>query len=264
MNMRIQFFFTLIFFCLTSSFAQKKIKSLTVSDEVIYATVDRPGELYIVTKNGQIQKFDVNGKLLSVYKNNPSPTLFDPRDGARLFAYFRHDQHYSILNPSFDVTASHTIDSSFVIDPWLVCISGDHNVWVLDAADESIKKINVRTPSADVDVNIADTLFQDFSAFTFMREYQGFLFLLNHKKGILIFNSMGKWLKTIERPALPYFNFLGEELYYPEGDKIKFFNLFTAENREMPIRQPGQFILITDERIFTVQNFTIDFFALNP
>ena len=52
-----------------------------------------------------------------------------------------------------------------------------------------------------------------------MREYQGFLFLLHQEKGILIFNKMGKWIKTIERPQLKYFNFLGEELYYPEGDK---------------------------------------------
>jgi len=261
--MRLPLFSILIIFCLTPSLAQKKIKSLTVSDEVIYATVDRPGELYIVTKNGQIQRFDINGKLLSVYKNNPAPTLFDPRDGARLFAYFRHDQHYSFLNPSFDVTESHTIDSSLVIAPWLICISGDHNVWILDAADESIKKINVMTGTVDADLKIADTLFQEVASFTFMREYQGFLFLLNREKGILIFNSIGKWLKTIGSPVMSYFNFLGEELYYTEGAKVKFFNLFTAETREMAIRQPGQFILLTDERIFTVQDFTLDFFALD-
>ena len=73
---------------------------------MIYATVDRPGELYIVTKQGQIQRFDTNGNLVSEYKNQPTPTLFDPRDGARLFAYFRQDQHYSYLSPSLEVTKS--------------------------------------------------------------------------------------------------------------------------------------------------------------
>lgn len=257
------FFFMLFVLCITPSFAQTKIKSLTVTDEVIYATVDRPGELYVVTKQGQIQRFDINGKLLSVYKNNPAPTLFDPRDGARLFAYFRNDQHYSFLSPSFDVSSSYFIDSSYVIDPWLACISGDHNLWIIDAADGSIKKINVRTSSIEVDVRIPTDLMPEARSITSMREYQGFLFLLSSAQGILIFNGMGKWLKTVSSPGLAYFNFLGEELYYPDGDKIRFFNLFTAETREIPTPQHGRFTLITDERIFSVQNFSIDFFMPN-
>ncbi len=32
------------------------------------------------------------------------------------------------------------IDSAFVIDPWLACSSGDHNIWVLDAADQNNEK----------------------------------------------------------------------------------------------------------------------------
>ena len=89
----------LIFLSTAASFAQKKITTRSVNESIVYATVDRPGDLYIVTGSGQIQKFDKDGKVASVYKNNPSPTLFDPRDGSRLFAYFRSDQHFSFLNP---------------------------------------------------------------------------------------------------------------------------------------------------------------------
>src|SRR5678815_4493641 len=82
-----------IIFCLVflslHAVAQKKLISREVTDEIVFATVDRVGELYVVTKNGQIQKFDIDGKLISLYKNGPSPTLFEPRDGSRLFAYFR-------------------------------------------------------------------------------------------------------------------------------------------------------------------------------
>ena len=134
----------LIIFCLVFSaihaIAQKKITSREVSDEIVFATVDRVGELYVVTKNGQIQKFDINGKLLSLYKNGPIPTLFEPRDGSRLFAYFRKDRKIEYLNPSFEVPTAALIDSAFVIDPWLACSSGDHNLWVLDAEDRDHEK----------------------------------------------------------------------------------------------------------------------------
>ena len=196
--MSFHFYILLIFFCYAKAPAQKLIKSIPAGDEVIYAAVDRPGELYIVTeREGRIRRFDMNGNPVSEYKNQPAPTLFDPRDGARLFGYFRNDQHYSFLSPSFEVTRTLPVEPSFAVEPWLVCISGDYNIWILDAGDMSLKRINTMSGSVEVEQKAADTLIRKASDITFMREYQGFLFLLHQEKGILIFNKMGRWIKTI-------------------------------------------------------------------
>ena len=59
--------FSVLFFAHALLFAQKKI--ITIESSVtksFSATVDRVGELYVITKKGQIQKFDANGKLISV------------------------------------------------------------------------------------------------------------------------------------------------------------------------------------------------------
>jgi hypothetical protein len=248
----------------TTVVAQKKITTQNVNESITYATVDRPGDLYIVTASGQIQKFDKDGKLTSVYKNNPSPTLFDPRDGARLFAYFRSDQHFAFLNPSFDVTNSNKLDAAVAIDPWLMCVSGDHNFWVLDAADISLKKINAATGTVTVDVKVSEKPADDISSFVYLREYQGFVFLLQKNKGVLIFSGLGRLLKVVGENDLTHFNFLGEELYFQTGSSINFFNLFTAETREMPLKQTGQFVLLTDERLFIIHKNSIDFFEITP
>src|SRR5688572_2170847 len=157
----------LLVFSTIHAIAQKKITSRDVTEEIVFATVDRVGELYVVTKKGQIQKFDVDGKLISLYRNGPVPTLFEPRDGSRLFAYFRKERKIEYLNPSFEATKSEIIDSAFVIDPWLACSSGDHNLWVLDAADRTMKKINPRTSTVEVDVKIPESLSHDIK---FIRE----------------------------------------------------------------------------------------------
>ncbi len=248
----------------TQSFAQKKINTINVTDEITFATVDRVGELYVVTTSGQIQKFDTQGKLLYVYKKIPLPTLFDPRDGARLFAYYRKDRRVEFLSPSFEVSTNYLIDSAFVIEPWLVCSSGDYNLWILDTADRTLKKINPRTSTMEVDVKFPEHLPTDFRMIISLREYQGFLFLLEEQKGIHIFNGMGKWIKTIAGANLTYFNFLGEELYYPASGKLAFLNLFSTEKREMRLGKPFKFALITDERLFGIQGNTIDFFEFKP
>jgi hypothetical protein len=255
--------FCLVFFSL-HALAQKKITSLEVTDEIVSATVDRVGELYIVTKNGQIQKFDVNGKLISLYKNGPGATLFEPRDGSRLFAFFRKDRKIEYLNPSFEISTTLLIDSAFVIDPWLACTSGDYNIWVLDAEDRTMKKINPRTSTVEVDVKFPENLSPNFNNIKFAREYQGFFFLLDHQNGIHIFNGMGKWTRTLPMPELPYFNFLGEELYYPVDNGIALLNLFSGEKRHIPLNKSFRFALLTDERLFLIQRNSVDFFEFKP
>ena len=242
---------------------QEKIKSLTLSDTILYSAVDRPGDFYAITRGGQIQRFDKDGRLSVLYKTAQAPTIFDPRDGARMFAYFRHDQHYEFLSPSFSVTGSYKIDPSFAIQPWLMCTSGDHKLWLLDKADHSLKKINVRESEVELEV-VVDSLIQDTEAFKTMREYQGFVFLLDPAKGILIFNGLGKHIRTIEVPGVQNFNFLGEELYYLKGNTLRFFNLFTAEERHMQIPGNTTDALLTDERMILITPLQIDIFAFRP
>jgi hypothetical protein len=260
--MRLTILFSILFS--VCAFAQKKIASINIGDEIIEASVDRVGDLYVVTKNGRIQKYDTNGKLLSNYKNRPIPTLFEPRDGSRLFAFFKKERKIEYLDPSFEVYTASLIDSAFVIDPWLAFSSGDHNIWILDAADKTLKKLNPRVSTLEVDVKIPENISHAFFNITGAREYQGFIFLLEEKKGIHIFNGLGRLIKTIEVPELHYFNFIGEELYYPLNDKLTFLNLFSGEQREMSLPKPFKIALLTDERIFLVYGNSVDFFEYKP
>ena len=244
--------------------AQKKIISIPVSEEIAAAYVDRVGELYILTQNGQIQKYDLNGKVIAVYRSGPAPTLFEPRDGSRLFAFFREDGKINYMTPSFEVYNTTRIDSAFVIDPWLVFTSGDHNLWILDAADQTLKRINPRTSALEIDVVFPKDLSTDLSNISFAREYQGFVFLLDEHKGIHIFNNMGRWLKTITASNLSYFNFIGEELYYQVGSQLVFINLHSGEQRQIELPFTANTALTTDERLYLIHSKSIDFFEFKP
>jgi hypothetical protein len=244
--------------------AQKKLRTVEVSDTIAHAFIDRGGDLYLITRHGQLQKYDRDGHLSVLLKTHVQPTLFDPRDGARLFAYYRNSQHYEYLSPSFEVTKAYSIDSSFVIQPWLICPSGDHKLWVLDAADHSLKKINPRDSEVEIEVSIDSTLIKDARIFETMREYQGFVFLYDPLKGILVFNGMGKHIRTIEAKGIRSFNFLGEELYFVQNGALKFFDLFSAEFRETPQELKGGDILLTDIRLFHIYDRKVDIYVYAP
>lgn len=234
---------------------QHRIKSVSLEQGVTQVAVDRPGDVYLTLRNGKLMRVDADGTVTPVYSITKAPTLFDPRDGSRLFAYQREEQSYAFFSISQSVTAQ-PVDSAFAIAPWLVCSSGDHNLWVADAADNTLRKINPSASAVVAEINFGS----DVGAITFMREYQGFLFVLHPTRGIVIFSSMGRELRTVAKPGTPYFNFLGEELYYPENDHLVFFNLFNAETRSMKLPRQATFTLITDARIFFVSGNTVEIY----
>ena len=254
-----------LFICLSvSSFGQQKIKTIEVSDTIVYATVDRSGDFYLVTKQGQIQKYDKDGKLIIVYRHKGAPTLFDPRDGSRLFAYYRDHQEYDYYNPSFETTASYHIDSAFAIQPWLICPSGDLKLWVLDKVDNSLKKLNAKHTEVEIEVLIDTALIEKATIFPTIRDYQNFVFLLDPRKGIHIFNGIGKHIKTIPERNVDYFNFLGEEIYFKRKSELIFTDLFSTETRSIPIPGNPRFVVLTDERMFLVNHNSVDILLFKP
>ena len=258
--MKVIFAFLVSIICVPA-FGQQKIASVKITGTPMNAYVDRVGELFIMTSDGIIQRYSTEAKLLATYKGDAA-TLFDPRDGARLFTFYRDQRSVSYLSPTFSVTQKLTLDSAFVIDPWLAFTSGDYNLWIVDAADGTLKKLNPKEPRMLFESVLPDA--DRAKDLTAGREYQGFVFLLDPKKGIEVFNTMGKWTKTLAQPGVPYFGFLGEELYYPQQEKLTFINLFNGEQRSASIPGPFQFAFMTDERMYVINGKTADFFRLNP
>jgi len=240
----------------------KKIRSLEVSDTITSVAVDRPGDFYVTTRDGQLQHFDVNGKLYSVYKNQEPPTFFDPRDGSRLFAYYRERQQYAWLNPTFEPSRVVTVDSAFFIDPWLICSSGDYNLWILDAADWSLRRVDTRESKVVVESTLAFDKTMDKRDLIMMREYLGFVFLLDKKSGIHIYSSMGKLLRTLPASSLRYLNFLGQDLYYLQGSSLQFFDLYSTETRSVKLPVSCTFALLTDERLYCFKDKKVEIFQV--
>jgi hypothetical protein len=239
----------------------EKIKSIEVKDNVVSAFVDRPGDLYIILYSKLIEKYSVDGALLASLPNTNLPTLFDPRDGARLFTYRKSSQSFQFLNPLLEEVSSTKINQAFAIAPYLTCTFGDQGLAILDSADWSIKRVNLRTSIMNMEASI-QSLISAKTNITFIREYQNFIFLLDRDKGILVLNSMGKLIKTIEVKGLNYFNFIGEELYYLQDNQLKFIDLFTAETRSLTLPAPCEIALLTDERLYLIKQNKVNVFRI--
>ena len=240
----------------------KKITSFKTSSGIVSTAIDRAGDFYIVLQSGEIHKYDKNGIALGSYAHDGIPTLFDPANAIRLLVYYKKGQQFSWLSPDLSVNPFQTIDPSLAIDPSLICPAGDQNMWLLDNSDLSLKKVSYRDSRVLNEFSIRDQFKEN--RFTLMREYQNFLFLFDPGSGMYVYNSLGKQIRKIQTSGLTSFNFLGEELYYIENAKIKFLDLFTAEARELPLPEPAQFALLTDERMILATFNQVEIFEFVP
>lgn len=260
--MKFSGFLLLILTTFLSQGQTKKIASFNTSSEVVHAAIDRAGDFYVVLQSGDIQKYDKNGINLGSYSHTGLPTLFDPANAIRLLVYYKKGQQFSWLSPDLSVNPFQSIDPSLAVDVSLICPSGDQNVWILDNADLSLKKVSFRDSRVLNEFSIRDQFKEN--RFTLMREYQNFLFLLDPGSGIYVYNSLGKQIRKIQSSGLVSFNFLGEELYYAEDAKIKFLDLFTAETRELKLPEPAHFVLLTDERMILTTSNHVEVFEFVP
>jgi hypothetical protein len=242
----------------------EKLQTVIINGPIASASVDRVGELYLVSQAGDISKISIDGEIIESSNVEHVPTLFDPRDGSHIFLYWRDSRKYELRLPDLkSIAATKDIDSSFAIHPVLACPSGDHDLIILDSADWSLKKIDGRTNTV-----LHETIIYEpgrtAPKVTYMREYQNFVFLLDPVTGINIYNRMGKLLKTLPGKSIPYFSFLGEEIYYPVQDGLHLFNLFTADERTISLPAAAPFALLTDERLYLVDDDKVDIYSVIP
>lgn len=252
---KIMLFTSLLTLSISALSQQNKITTIKISD-VRSAYVDRPGDLYILFKNNTLKKYDTLGVLVREQHFPESPAAFDPRDGARLFVCLRNTCSFF----SEETKQEFKIEPHYAIDPQLICSSGDHNFWILDQSDLSLKRINPTQSNVLVDELIDQKQFSHPTEFTFMREYQNFLFVIERNSGILIFNSLGKQIQKIPAPEIEYLNFLGEELYYKMKNKLFWYDLFDASTREIPVEPACKFMLLTDTRKYLIYENKIEIF----
>lgn len=241
----------------------KLIKSVPYNGTVLFAGVDRPGDLYVVMNDGLIRKYDNNGKEITSKKYNTAPTLFETGDGTRSFVYFRDHQQIEFLSPSMNVLDARTLNPEFAVSPWLVCPSRNE-LWVVDSADLSLKQTNERATSVGFDVVWAGAKPKAVSDIAYMREYLNFLFVHDKGSGLHVFNHLGRQIRHINEPSLAWFNFLGEELYYMKGSALMFVDLYTGEQREAAVPADCIFVSLTDERMILVRPGQIEFWTYKP
>lgn len=225
--------------------AQALIAEVPLKEKPVGAYVDRPGELYLRYES-RIVHHDINGKEVGTFTVPYSSLHFEPRDGSRMFIYNNITRQCGFT--SFGKIPTTTLPDEYAIEPQEACSAGDNGMWILDRADYSLKRVNLRKGQVDIEFKLPEKLHEE--NITTLRDYMSFLFLATPAH-LYIFSNMGRLLKTLEITASD-FDFLGEELYYRKDNRLFFLDLFDGTIRSEEISPEILFVRLTDERRYLI------------
>jgi hypothetical protein len=123
-------------------------------------------------------------------------------------------QNGTSLNPS---------DAGFPLST-LTCTSHDNGIWLYDAQNFQLVRLDVNLNVVQKTGNIAQVLGIQLNPNNII-EYNNFVYLNDSAQGILVFDSYGSYYKTLHFTGLTAFEVSGENLYYTQQNRIHSFQL---------------------------------------
>ncbi len=254
----------LVYLTITTLLLEKKThaQQLVLEKEknttsITCVSIDRNGKFVIGDTKGNITQYDSLGNLVSRFSpaELSTPYSIEAWRTMNLFVFYKELQQFRILDRFLASSSTFELNLEEIGFSRVATISQDNMIWLFDEINFRLKKYN---PIASKLINetpldlILDP--KDFNI-TSIREYQNLLFISDQNQGILLFDNLGNYKKTIPASGITYFNFLEEELYYTKDNTLFFINIYTLKERRitLPIKNSIIFVLVTEKKIITFE-----------
>lgn len=209
---------TLIFFYTPVCYAQNDsafvfLKKLTFP--VSSFTVDNIGELYIITPNNQLKKYNEKGDSVGVFNQVTKYgklSYADAQNPWKALLFYQSFSTIVILDKYLNVLTSIDLRKKNIFDVQAVTTSYDNNIWLYDEQENKLKKIddNGNTLSETVDFRI---LFDSAPAPKKIIDRDGFVYLYDPQKGVYIFDYYGSFKSKLTFLHWSDIEVIGKNIY---------------------------------------------------
>lgn len=225
-------------FCLISSamlLAQEMVFSTQIAAGAV--SISRHAHVYVADAKGNIHKYDTTGKLLNTFSPQKlgQVNTLESWNGLRTLVFYRDFQEYMFLDRFLTYNPRNVLPADVVGFARCLTSAADENLWLIDDQDFSLKKLDAYASklifSTPLDLILPKRNYQ----FSFMRDYQNNLYVLDSISGILVFDNMGNYKKLI--PAKTnFFSFDGDEMYWLNASgTIETFNLYSFKKGKIEL-----------------------------
>jgi WD40 repeat protein len=178
-------------------------------------TTDNLQNLYLF-HGSTLRKYNSQGKLVCTYddKSYGNITSVDVNDPLKILVFYKDFPEVVLLDNTLSVNGNpfSPSDAGFPLAT-LACTSHDNSVWLYDAQNFQLIRIDVNLAVEQKTGNLAQVLGISLNP-DYLMEYNNYVYLNDSAQGILVFDSFGTYYKTIPITGLTSFEVRGDDLYY--------------------------------------------------
>ena len=189
-------------------------------------TTDNLQNIYVY-RGSSLRKYDAHGTLLYNYsdKSYGSIQSVDANDPLKLLVFYKDFPEVVLLDNTLSINGSpfSPSDVGFPLTT-LACTSHENGVWLYDAQNFQLIRLDVNLNVVQKTGNLAQTLEISLNP-NFLMEYNNLVYMNDSAQGILVFDSYGTYYKTIPITGLTTFQVRGNDLFYIKENRVHSFHL---------------------------------------
>lgn len=174
-----------------------------IKGEYMMIDVDALNNIYAITRDFQLKKYNPNGDSLSVWndvKAYGNPTMLDVSNPLRILLYYKPFATVVILDRFLALRYATNLRKKGIFKMEALANSYDNNIWLFDEQDLRIKKIddegNVLFETADWRI-----LFETAPSPSRIIDHENSIYLFDEETGLYVFDYYGSLKKRMEIPG---------------------------------------------------------------
>ena len=248
--------------CGTTRDVAEKEPSISENPEIAFIekiALDPLGQLYSVTSDNEIIQYRADGTVGFRYNNNKLGRLgeIDPGNPFNILLYYPDFQTIILLDRTLNEQTRIVLSELDLIDIELVALGADNLIWLYDAVDIQLKKLD-QAGKISFRSDRLNQLLQDIPQPDQLLAFNTRLFLNDPGRGILAFDQFGRYETTLPVIGADNLQLINEDrLLYTREGKVYSYDLRAF--RESPVdlnitcRENCQ-LLVGKEKIFWLEN----------
>ncbi|MDZ4668852.1 MAG: hypothetical protein SGJ00_13370 [bacterium] len=209
-------------FLVLSSFQPvwKVLGSIEVDAKIIQT--DRMGNLYVVSKTNQLNKYDVNGKLQGTlnYAYLGNITSIDAGNPMEIYLFYRELNALVFLDNNLAFRGRMNLSDAGVIQASAAARSYANGIWVFDQGDLQLKKLEKNGTINQVSGNALQFAMSKQLSPNLIIDNGNRIFLNDSSEGIMVFDVFANYVKTIPIKGKEEISIIEDLLYFREDSLL--------------------------------------------
>lgn len=196
-------------------------------------TTDNLQNIYIY-HGSSIKKYNSQGQLLYNYSNKSyGPiTSVDVNDPMKMLVFYKDFPEIVLLDNTLSQNGNPFSPSDVGYSlTTLACTSHDNGVWLYDAQNFQLIRLDVNLNVSQKTGNLAQAIGIELNP-DYLMEYNNYVYMNDSTQGILVFDSYGTYYKTIPVTGLKTFQVRENDLFYIAKNRIHAFHIKTSMEDE--------------------------------